>query len=495
MGSTSSSRRRSSCRTSTTSPAMNEVYARHVGDRPPARSTVEVSTLPSGALVEIEAVALPLTVTIGRARGASVADYVHSLGLDAYVVGGAVRDELLGLPSRSSTSSSRGRPRRAARRARAARPRRGPDRRRPARRRPPPPRDREARALQPAGIEFAPPRVERSTGPGRHDFEIVADASISLEEDMARRDFTVNAIARRLETGELLDPLGGRGRSRAPHPAHDEPDELPGRPAADRARPPLRLAARLRPRRGHAARRCANGRRSSATSRASGSAAGSRATGWASSRSSCSARDAGEGAPARARHRRARPPPARVRAGDRLRPGEPPPPPAARRAPLRGRPGRRRRGRAAPVRLAALFHDLGKPESAWRGRTGGSTSTRRRARKPRTTRRSARSSRGAAPRLRYPTRCAAVVRIVREHMFELPRRTRAVRARRFLARHGEDARARPARHKDADLAGKRGRARGASSRLERSSASARLVERGARRSRTGSPTSPSTAPT
>ena len=36
---------------------MNEVYARHVGDRPPARSTVEVSRLPSGALVEIEAIA------------------------------------------------------------------------------------------------------------------------------------------------------------------------------------------------------------------------------------------------------------------------------------------------------------------------------------------------------------------------------------------------------------------------------------------------------
>jgi 2-iminobutanoate/2-iminopropanoate deaminase len=38
--------------------AMNEVYARHVGEAPPARSTVEVAKLPSGALVEIEAVAL-----------------------------------------------------------------------------------------------------------------------------------------------------------------------------------------------------------------------------------------------------------------------------------------------------------------------------------------------------------------------------------------------------------------------------------------------------
>jgi len=37
---------------------MNEVYAANVGTTPPARSTVEVAKLPSGALVEIEAIAL-----------------------------------------------------------------------------------------------------------------------------------------------------------------------------------------------------------------------------------------------------------------------------------------------------------------------------------------------------------------------------------------------------------------------------------------------------
>jgi len=36
---------------------MNEVYARHVGDRPPARATIEISALPAGAKVEIEAIA------------------------------------------------------------------------------------------------------------------------------------------------------------------------------------------------------------------------------------------------------------------------------------------------------------------------------------------------------------------------------------------------------------------------------------------------------
>jgi 2-iminobutanoate/2-iminopropanoate deaminase len=38
--------------------AMNDVYRTHVGDVPPARATLEVSALPSGALVEIDAIAL-----------------------------------------------------------------------------------------------------------------------------------------------------------------------------------------------------------------------------------------------------------------------------------------------------------------------------------------------------------------------------------------------------------------------------------------------------
>jgi 2-iminobutanoate/2-iminopropanoate deaminase len=37
---------------------MNEIYARHVGDQPPARSTFQVAKLPPGLLVEIEAIAI-----------------------------------------------------------------------------------------------------------------------------------------------------------------------------------------------------------------------------------------------------------------------------------------------------------------------------------------------------------------------------------------------------------------------------------------------------
>ncbi len=72
------------------------------------------------------------------------------------------------------------------------------------------PRDRSIRALAPAGIELTPPRAERSTGPGHRDFAIVSDATIGLEEDMARRDFTINAMAIRLDGGDLVDPFGGR---------------------------------------------------------------------------------------------------------------------------------------------------------------------------------------------------------------------------------------------------------------------------------------------
>ncbi len=37
--------------------AMNEVYARHMGDEPPARATFQVAALPAGAVVEIEMIA------------------------------------------------------------------------------------------------------------------------------------------------------------------------------------------------------------------------------------------------------------------------------------------------------------------------------------------------------------------------------------------------------------------------------------------------------
>jgi tRNA nucleotidyltransferase (CCA-adding enzyme) len=142
----------------------------------------------------------------------TIEDFVRGLALDAYLVGGAVRDELLGLESKDADFVVPGVDYEGLRRALEPHGRvedlEVAGRRVGARLYP---NDGNVRAAAPAGIEFAPPRAERSTGPGRHDFEIVADPSLSIEDDMARRDFTVNAVARRLDTGDLVDPFGGAG--------------------------------------------------------------------------------------------------------------------------------------------------------------------------------------------------------------------------------------------------------------------------------------------
>lgn len=56
--------------------------------------------------------------------------------------------------------------------------------------------------------EYALARTERKTGPGYHGFAVQADPGVTLEEDLARRDLTINAIAQD-EDGALVDPYGG----------------------------------------------------------------------------------------------------------------------------------------------------------------------------------------------------------------------------------------------------------------------------------------------
>ena len=166
-------------------------------------------------------------------------DYVHSLGLDAYLVGGALRDELLGLESKDADFlvpgvdiaglrallEPHGRVEDLVVASRPVGVRLFS-------------RTQEIRRIAPAGIEFAPPRREESTGPGRHDFEIVVDPEASVEDDLARRDFTVNAMARRLVDGTVVDPFGGR----------DDLDRRVLRTVSQRsfAEDPLRLVRGLR---------------------------------------------------------------------------------------------------------------------------------------------------------------------------------------------------------------------------------------------------------
>src|SRR5688572_20844832 len=58
------------------------------------------------------------------------------------------------------------------------------------------------------GEEYALARTERKSGRGYRGFVVDADPSVTLEEDLQRRDFTINAIAQD-EGGRLVDPFGG----------------------------------------------------------------------------------------------------------------------------------------------------------------------------------------------------------------------------------------------------------------------------------------------
>ena len=59
------------------------------------------------------------------------------------------------------------------------------------------------------GQEYALARTERKAGRGYRGFVVDADPSVTLEQDLQRRDFTINAIARDEASGTLIDPYGG----------------------------------------------------------------------------------------------------------------------------------------------------------------------------------------------------------------------------------------------------------------------------------------------
>lgn len=114
-------------------------------------------------------------------------------GLDVYVVGGAVRDELLGLPEgdRDWVVVGTG------------------------------PGEMIRRGFQPVGgdfpvflhpqtkEEYALARTERKAGRGYKGFTFHTGPDVTLEDDLKRRDLTINAMARRSD-GTLVDPLRGR---------------------------------------------------------------------------------------------------------------------------------------------------------------------------------------------------------------------------------------------------------------------------------------------
>jgi len=118
--------------------------------------------------------------------------------MKTYTVGGAVRDELLGLPVKDRDHVVVG-----------ARP-----------------EDLVRLGFKPVGKDFpvflhpvtheeyALARTERKVARGYHGFEFHTAPDVTLEQDLARRDLTINAIARD-EAGRLIDPFGGAGDIKA----------------------------------------------------------------------------------------------------------------------------------------------------------------------------------------------------------------------------------------------------------------------------------------
>jgi len=113
--------------------------------------------------------------------------------MEIYAVGGAVRDELLGLPVKDRDWVVVGAT----------------------------PQDMLAQGFVPVGRDFpvflhpqtheeyALARTERKTAPGYAGFAFHAAPGVTLEQDLVRRDLTINAMAKD-ESGEIIDPHGGR---------------------------------------------------------------------------------------------------------------------------------------------------------------------------------------------------------------------------------------------------------------------------------------------
>lgn len=116
----------------------------------------------------------------------------HDEAMEIYLVGGAVRDALLGLPAgdRDWVVVGADQSQMEALGYKAVG------------------RDFPVFLHPDTGEEHALARTERKSGRGYRGFVVDADPSVTLEQDLQRRDFTINAIAQRTD-GALVDPYGG----------------------------------------------------------------------------------------------------------------------------------------------------------------------------------------------------------------------------------------------------------------------------------------------
>lgn len=70
-------------------------------------------------------------------------------------------------------------------------------------------------AIDGTEVDVALPRRERSTGIGHRDFAVESGPGVTLQEDLARRDFRMNMIARGVPSGAIVDPYAGADDIRA----------------------------------------------------------------------------------------------------------------------------------------------------------------------------------------------------------------------------------------------------------------------------------------
>ena len=121
----------------------------------------------------------------------SIADKIKQAGGNLYLVGGAVRDSLLGKETHDEdycvTGISFGKFQELFPEAHI--------------------RGKAFAVFDIDGKEFALARTESKTGTGHKEFEIKADPKITIEQDLARRDITINAIAKNVLTEEIIDPF------------------------------------------------------------------------------------------------------------------------------------------------------------------------------------------------------------------------------------------------------------------------------------------------
>ena len=123
-----------------------------------------------------------------------IANKIKQLGGKLYLVGGAVRDELLGKQTHDEDYCVTGITAEQFQRLFPEAHIRG----------------KAFEVFDIDGKEFAMARTEIKQGIGHKEFEIKTDPRITIEQDLARRDITINSIAKEVLTGEIIDPFNGR---------------------------------------------------------------------------------------------------------------------------------------------------------------------------------------------------------------------------------------------------------------------------------------------